>query len=313
MLKKMTSQPVTGVQRKFALVCARGLGDALLSMILAHNLQLSGKRVTTFSSILCELKDWFCGFHILPYPSPEQLFTTFASFDTLIAADHSLVTEQCQFGNQLIFLKESAFNKRCTMVENLQGVCTEKLLLPFAVSKNGITPLKSLSYRAHPNRVLLHPTSSDTKKNWPSEKFAALATLLEKEGYQPYFCVSPAERQIWKTSVASEQLPHFPTVSHLASFVYESGYLIGNDSGIGHLASALNIPTLSLFARKSYSRLWRPGWGPGTVAAPPNILWGCRMKQKYWKTLLSVGRVKSLFDELREATLAHSSLCEPKF
>lgn len=297
-------------QLKFAVVCARGLGDALLSMVLAHNLTLSGVCVTVFSSILSELKEWFPNYQILPFPAPHQFETVFATFDTIIAADHSLINEHHQFGNQLIVLKEENFNKSRTMVENLQVISAEILSLPVASCENGITPPHGVIWRAHPNRVIIHPMSSDVKKNWPAEKFIALGHYLEKEGFYPYFCMCPSERVSWKTSVPEDRLPHFLTISALAAFVYESGYLIGNDSGVGHLASLLNIPTLTLFARKSYSTLWRPGWGPGKVVCPPNILFGSRMKQKYWKNLLSVRRVRKAFirDLLSEGENASASL-----
>jgi len=301
------------VQHNFAVVCARGLGDALLSMVLAHNLRLSGKQVTIFSSILCELKDWFPGFQILPYPAPKQFSAIFSSFDSIIAADHSIIKENHQFGNQLIILKENDFDKKHTMVDNLQSICKKQFSLPFARRENGIVPLKQLMWRQHINRILLHPMSSEIKKNWPAKKFIALANLLEREGFQPYFCVSPAEAPMWQSFISEERLPSFPTVSSLASFIYESGYLIGNDSGVGHLAASLNIPTLSLFARKSYANLWRPGWGLNVVVTPPNILFGSRMKQKYWKSLLKARRVKNMFYKLREETLAHPSLFAPKF
>ena len=288
---------------KFAIVCARGLGDALISMVLAHNLKLANNRVSIFSSILCELKNWFPGVHILPYPKPEQFFSTFSPFDTVIAADHALVNASHDFGNQLIVLKENSFDRKLTMVENLQRVCSQKLSLPFSSSENGICPEPGLTYRKYPERILLHPTSSNEKKNWPPEKFIALAHSLEQEGFLPYFCVSVAEEEAWNKRVKKSQLATFPEVDGLARFIYESGYLIGNDSGLGHLASSLHIPTLSLFARKSYAHLWRPGWGHGQVVVPPNVLIGARMKQKYWKNLLSVKRVRSSFHQLREETL----------
>jgi heptosyltransferase III len=296
MLKKKKRVPKEPL--KFAVVCARGLGDALLSMILAHNLKLAGKEVVTFSSILCELKEWFPQQQILSYPTSEHFHSTFSTFDTIVAADHSLLKETHHFGNKLIILKESGFDKKCTMVENLQNACTQKLSLAFSLKENGIVPLKNLQFRLHSKRVVLHTMSADLKKNWPPQKFISLGRQLEKEGYQIYFCVSPAEITIWEKLVPAAQLPLFPSVTDLAKFVYESGYLIGNDSGVGHLASLFNIPTLSLFARKSYSHLWRPGWGPGAVITPPPLVFGSKMKQKYWKALLSVKRVKKAFNRL---------------
>ena len=40
--------------------------------------------------------------------------------------------------------------------------------------------------------------------------------------------------------------PIFSSLEELTSFLYESAFFIGNDSGPGHVASALNIPTLTI-------------------------------------------------------------------
>ncbi len=281
---------------RVAVVCARGLGDGLLSMILSHNLALSGVDVTTFSSILCELKEWFPGQRILPFPSGEVSHKTYAAFDTLIAFDYSMVREDDNFGNHLIFLKQSSLDKSKTMVENLQKICETRLALPYCEKDNGIMIPQNLSWREFQKRIVLHPMSADPKKTWPKTKYLKLAKILENDGYLPCFCVSPDEREEWETVVPQEQLPFFPTVHELACFLFESGALIGNDSGVGHLASALNIPTLSLFSRKSHSQLWRPGWNEGTVATPLPLLLGAPLKQKYWKNFLSVTRVKRTFN-----------------
>ncbi len=45
--------------KKVAIICANGLGDGLIYMVLAHNLQKAGYSVTTFSSPLVGLKEWF--------------------------------------------------------------------------------------------------------------------------------------------------------------------------------------------------------------------------------------------------------------
>lgn len=280
------------------MVCARGLGDALLSMTVSHNLLLSRVRVTTFSSILCELSSWFPNHTILPYPSKEVFEKTFSRFDTVIAADHSMVREDHDFGNRLIVLKESRFDKNSPMADNLQRVCKSILELPFCEKGNGLVIPAGLNWRSDQKRLAIHPTSSDKKKDWPAVKYVKLGRKLEELGFEPYFCLSPTERSEWFGRIAEDQLPLFPTIHELASFLFESAAMIGNDSGVGHLASALNIPTLSLFSRKSYSRLWRPGWGENVVVAPPNILPGARMKEKWWKSLISVGRVLRAFDKM---------------
>ena len=286
-----------------AVVCKRGLGDALLFMIITQNLVKVGIPVTTFSTILSELREWFPSFSILPFPASENVYATLAPFNSVIAIDHVLAFEEHSLYRHLMALKESDFDKSKTMVDNLCLLCSEKLSLPSVDKGNGIVPPAGLTWRKHPRRVILHPFSTEHKRNWPASKFISLAEELEKQGSAPFFCMSPAEAEDWKNKVPPEKLPLFSHLGDTAAFIYESGYLIGNNSGLGHLASALNIPTLSLFARKSYANLWHPGWGYGRVICPPPVLPGARLKQKYWKQLICVLGVKKAFMKMQKEFL----------
>lgn len=306
-MRKMTTSPPLR-PRSCAVVCAQGLGDGLLSMVLAHNLTLSGIETILFSTPLCGLKRWFPGRAILPFPSPDALYDTLSPFDMVLAADHSLVKEGHCFNNQLIILKEDSFDKHMSLVDNLSHVCKNRLSLPCFFRNNGITPPSVARHRYALNRVIIHPMSTTIKRTWPAEKFLLLYQELEKLGYEPFLCVSPQEAIEWRKLIKKENLRTFEQLSDLALFIYESGYLVGNNSGLGHLASSLHVPTLSLFAKKSYARLWRPHFGPGMVVTPPAILPFGRLRQKYWKALLSVGRVTRAFQQLVGGrTLAHPS------
>ena len=75
------------------------------------------------------------------------------------------------------------------------------------------------------------------------------------------FVIAPHERERWRDLAALDiAAPHFANLHELACCVYESGWFIGNDSGIGHLASNLGIPSLSLFRRRRVAERWRPAW-----------------------------------------------------
>ncbi len=141
--------------------------------------------------------------------------------------------------------------------------------------------------------------SLEEKRCWPKEKFLKLATHLLKKGWAPALCMSPMERISWepylKTASSEISCPCFENLGELASYIYESGLFIGNDSGLGHLASTMGIPTLSIFARRSYSRLWRPGWGVGKVVCPPHVLMGAKLMNRYWKELLTTRQVLQSF------------------
>ncbi len=289
-------------QANIGVVCAQGIGDALLSMIITHNLSLSGHQVTTFSSHLCQLKRWFPGKKIEPFPVQEGFDSIFSKFDTLIVADHAILKPHHNFVNEMLFLKESHFDRTKTMVDNLSLACRHQLKLPYCVKNNGITVPQDLTWKKHPKRIIIHPMSTSVSKNWLPEKFYILCTRLLEHGYQPALCMSKGEQKGWGKLIQGTKflLPFFPTLDELAAYVYESRLMIGNDSGIGHIASCLNIPTISLFARKSYSNLWRPGWHEGSVLTPPNLLFGARLKQKYWKHLLTVDQAWKHFKKMVE-------------
>jgi ADP-heptose:LPS heptosyltransferase len=140
-----------------------------------------------------------------------------------------------------IFWEEGKFDGNKTFVENLYLFSKHILQLPNATRSNGIVIPKGVTPQKYPKKVVIHPTSSRPGKNWPKKKFIALAELLRKEGFDPFFVVGPKEKEDWPESVS------YTSLSHLFTLVCESGYMIGNDSGIGHLASCLGLPTLTLF------------------------------------------------------------------
>jgi ADP-heptose:LPS heptosyltransferase len=155
------------------------------------------------------------------------------------------------------------------MVDNVVAALNEQFHIP-ATNENGLTPPPGLIHRHNKKRVVIH--SKNAKDPWPEERFQAVADWLEAHGYEPYF------------------LPIFPTLEELANCIYESGYFIGNDSGPGHLASALNIPNLIIGRDPENMRLWRPGWLKGEVVLP---LLNWKPLRKYWKKLITTNSVIS--------------------
>jgi hypothetical protein len=147
----------------------------------------------------------------------------------------------------------------------------------------GIVSKISSSYRQFPNRVVIHPTSSDPVKNWHTNGFYKLASLLEKRGLEPVFAVSPSERRSWPS-------PLFSSLEELVLFVGMSGGLIGNDSGLAHLASALYLPTLVIGPCFDLLQHWQPGWYPATKVLAP--AWCPR---KLWPWTISARQVLSTF------------------
>lgn len=304
-------------QKTAAVFSCQGLGDGLIALVLSHNLALNGYTTTTFHPSLASLQSWLPTLSIATLPSniEKQLHTfdrlfifveqtaPMISLLTHALKDHrdkTIILNPIATANQdYAYWEEGKFDGTKSFVDNLYTFSKQILKLPVCTKSNGITPPSSLQWQRHPKRILLHPTSSRAGKNWSAHKFLTLADALEKEGFVPQFILHPQERQAWNLS--EQRAPLIADLPQLAALIYESGCLIGNDSGPGHLASCLRIPTLSLFRNEKTAQFWRPGWGHSQVICPPR--WvpnfkGLRWRDKAWQQWISVAAVKRRFHKL---------------
>jgi ADP-heptose:LPS heptosyltransferase len=177
------------------------------------------------------------------------------------------------------------------MVENVLAALKRLFSIDGGIGENGLKPPNGLTFRKYPKRVAIHPTSTMEEKNWPREKFLKLARWLKNEGYEPTFIAAPSERAEWDA-------PLLPQLEDLASFLYESGVFIGNDSGPGHIASYFGLPYLIIGRQERQMRMWRPGWHPGEIVLPPSWLpnlKGLRLRDEKWKHFITTGRVIKSF------------------
>ena len=100
--------------------------------------------------------------------------------------------------------------------------------------------------------AILHPGSGGKVKCWPLDRFAALATRLERAGWQVAWSLGPVELDTWPAG-ALEPLRERHAVFDrtplplLAGLLTRANVFIGNDSGVAHLAAAVGTPTVALF------------------------------------------------------------------
>jgi heptosyltransferase III len=329
---------------KVAIVASKGLGDGLIFLVIANNLQKNGFKVTFYSNFISHLQSWIPAISVKPFPNKSDLKGFASQYDLVLSDAASVITDasskekyteiakdyvficMSRFSKDLIFdhsklltekikdnkkLKKllplakasgtliSNLDKECSMVERVAKFCKDILDLENVTIDNGLRPPDNLVYQKHKSRIVVHPESSNVAKNWYAKKFVRLARLLKCEGWDPVFIVSPAERKEWKTKIGNEfLLPEFSKISDLASFIYESGFMIGNDSGIAHLASNLKIPTLIIIKSTKKNYRWRPGWHAGEIVNAPFQL---KFRGKhYWQYLVSVKKVFSAFNEFVE-------------
>lgn len=100
--------------------------------------------------------------------------------------------------------------------------------------------------------VLVHPGSGSARKNWPAERFVAMARRLVRDGWQVVTVIGPAEAECWP----AERLESLtegglvwaqPALELLAGALASAACHVGNDSGPSHLAAAVGSPTVALF------------------------------------------------------------------
>lgn len=97
--------------------------------------------------------------------------------------------------------------------------------------------------------AVIHPFSSSPRKNWPLEKFAAVAQALQNDGVEVRFTAGPDE--------PLDGAVRFDDLGRLAEWLAQASIYIGNDSGITHLAAACGVPVVALFGPAS-PRAWTP-------------------------------------------------------
>jgi heptosyltransferase-3 len=290
---------------KAAVVCASGIGDALLMQIAARHLRALGFTVTTFSKHLGELAGWFPCFSFAPYAEKSL-----AEFDLVVLQHdntpkakqvHALDKPVYTFYGQYTISKHGrlregydvVFDQSLCMAENISLAMQKLFPGPEEDLWNGLTPPPHLQFNRYPNRVVLHPTSASPAKNWPRASFLKLHSELERAGWDPVFITSASEATLWNS-------PLFPTLSDLAAFIYESAFHIGNDSGPGHLASNLGLPTLIIGPNKQHLTFWRPGWCRGEIIYPPSWVGKMKLTRESWMHFISASSVFKRFKKLSD-------------
>lgn len=318
--------PKLNTRKKIAFISSPQLGDSLIAMIVVNNLLTNGYQVTVFGNYLYQLRNWFPNATILKPPQPDKMQEAYSNFDILMCSyPHDVNSYAIPSHQQVIILANlPIYTAKMSLIDVQVIICKDELNLRSVSCENGLIPLETLAHRKYKSRVVIHPTSGAKFRNWSPKKFIKLARLLIKQGFEPCFVVSPNEYQDWWRLIA-ENLKLFKSDSldATAKYIYESGWFIGNDSGVGHLASNLGIPTISLILRPSLARQWRPNWAPGIVILPPPWLITRLLKEKFWKNFISVNKVLRIFNKfmfldkkqkfLQKKSFWHFLICDKEF
>lgn len=109
--------------------------------------------------------------------------------------------------------------------------------------------------------ALVHPTTAFETKNWPIENFACVAEFLAEKGIETVAVAAKHENEALEKLKQESKVPittfddlSLPEITALAS---EAKLFVGNDSGIAHIAAAVNTPTVVIFGSSNRDH-WRP-------------------------------------------------------
>lgn len=274
------------MHQKNALVLpSTGLGDGCLFLSLCYNLAKAGYNVDCVHTKLSFMKDWIPSYRL--YSREEFDFASKKKEGSLIIIneDSSTYTQNAikhLRGSNLPFSSFAPSSRRSSLIsqdppiffrrelsflKNLEIYFQNLTNIALFEKKTGIT---SPEIPKDPHAVAIHASASSPIRQWPLERFMKVYSDLQKMGYRPSFVFwhSPEELNLVKTLGGSCENKVFSEIKLLATFLKSCSYFIGNDSGIGHLASSLGVPTLTLFNCPRKKILWKPGYTRGVGIAP---------------------------------------------
>ncbi len=111
------------------------------------------------------------------------------------------------------------------------------------------------------NYALIHPVAAFDTKQWATENFARIAEYLSVKGLQIVAVATKKEREVLNNLVKLSNAPitifddlTLPEITALAS---RASVFVGNDSGIAHIAAAVQTPSVVIFGSSNRNH-WRP-------------------------------------------------------
>ena len=112
-----------------------------------------------------------------------------------------------------------------------------------------------------PSFVLIHPASLFGTKQWSPENFARVAEYLASLGIASVAVASQHEQPILDELSKLSTVPILTfddlTLPEITALASRAKLFVGNDSGIAHIAAAVNTPTVVIFGSSNRNH-WRP-------------------------------------------------------
>jgi len=286
---------MTAARDTVALLPAPALGDGLLALVLAHNLHRAGRPATLYHDALLELATWLPWAHIEGRPSPKEGRALLAGRTHAFVGDPAFAPAA---GPTHLVFGKAHWDRRRPYLRSLETHATRVLDLAWTTDAAGLVRPGPADARPDTRRVVLHPFSARRSKDWPTWRWLQLTRRLERDGWEPRVLLAPGEEQRWREEAGGAGVSVVPgPLPEVAAWLAASAGAVVGDSGIGHLAAALGMPTVSIFRKRSNARFWAPR-GARTAAVTPRLRLPGSAGHRHWVRLLGSARVSRTFERL---------------
>lgn len=275
--------------RQVAVICSEAISDGLMMMVATHRLTQEGAHVVTYHDKLHELSDWFQEHKFSERLDASLIESELTKYDLVIlqydGSSYSKEVIKILSANRKPMLSifyptyskythppltacDRVFNKQIPMVDNIALAISSLLKARDHSKNNGLSAPAHLLHRRYKKRVAILPSAHIHKK------YERIAEEVRKSGFDPIILTGE-------------------NISLGASIIYESGFFIGPDSDLCHLASNLHIPTLVVSGNKKPISLLKPGWLRSSFITFPRWI-----PQTFLEKFVLVSKVVSGFKKL---------------
>jgi ADP-heptose:LPS heptosyltransferase len=110
--------------------------------------------------------------------------------------------------------------------------------------------------------ICIHPGASVSSRRWAPTQFATVADALANQGFQIVLTGTAAEAELTQSVAAAMHSPCVDlagktSLGAIAALLKQARLLICNDTGISHLAAALQVKSIVIFSASDPNR-WAP-------------------------------------------------------
>lgn len=224
----------------------------------------------------------------------SKLCNYFSSFDLIVSflydPDGVFVDNLKKAGVRNVILADGTPSKNVHATEHLSKWLTE-LRLEMKTYEPRLYPSEEdlyeatslFSLRENQQIIGIHPGSGSKTKNWNVDNFIKVSARFIASGKKILVFHGPADEEVvraFKNSNVAQacQFCGSMPLSVVAGALKKCSVFLGHDSGISHMAAALDVPTIALFGPTN-PEIWAPRGLRVRVIQNPNGLNGVSVEE----------------------------------